>query len=87
MTKPHAQPLAAKAGERVSLQAINKLKKLTRFDDYTPIVQPKSEGPNGQWICIDCGELPPNNMSAWWHADSHPKHRLAWLTAGRIEEP
>lgn len=88
MTKPRPQPLAAKAGERVSLRAINRVSKLTRGrTSLGHTVEPKSPEPGGQWICIDCGELPQNNMSAWQHADAHPKHRLAWLIAGRIEEP
>lgn len=87
MKTERAKPVAAKAGERTSLRAVNRLRKLAHYMEIDPIVQPKGDELGGQWFCIDCGELPPNNFSAWGHVDDKPKHRLAWLTAGRIEEP
>ena len=42
----------------------------------------------GRWICIDCGELPVNNLEANCHEAEKPKHRLAWRGhTGRLEEP
>jgi hypothetical protein len=86
--------VAAK-GDTLSARAGAKLRKVLSaplFEHYfgTPAkcrVAPKSDdGAVGQWICIDCGELPENNFAM----HSHPKsHRIAWLnrTAMRVEVP
>lgn len=52
-------------------------------------VMPKSDGNDGQWFCIDCGELPQNNWQASSHESEKPKHRLAFrnFSSGDIEEP
>lgn len=78
----------AKAGDVVTAKA---LKALARAGGHAveTIVRPKTEGNAGQWFCIDCGELPQNNMGAWGHAEAHPKHRFAWrnFKSGELEEP
>lgn len=86
---------AAKAGDVISADARRRLAKLLGGPRRLAIsaiqiaVAPKSAGTNGQWICIDCGELPQNNMQAWGHMDERPGHRLAWrnFESGKIEEP
>ena len=93
---------SAKAGDKISAKASAKLRKSDPHGHFFPgvsgrmpeaeakewcTVAPKSTGDHGQWVCIDCGELPQNNMMAQSHASSH---RVAWRNAdndGRLEEP
>lgn len=77
----------AKAGDKLSKKANDRLFK--QFKIVLGDVEPKSSGNSGQWLCIDCGELPQNNMMAWAHSDQHPKHRFAWrnFDSGKLEEP
>jgi hypothetical protein len=89
--------MEAKAGDEVSKKALGKL--VARLRGPSPavnrVVQPKTETEGGQWFCIDCGELPQNNMEAHSHAGdskyaSHPGHRLGWLRIGdpcTVEQP
>lgn len=80
----------AKEGEKISTKARERLAGLMRIPvSFVPQkVQPKRDGQQGQWVCADCGEPFPNNMSAMSHGDEKPKHRLAWRGAtGDLEQP
>lgn len=80
----------AKAGEAISAKAAAKLRKTARIfeqilatkDGCT--IAPKSQTVTGQWVCADCGRVLPNNFSAATHTT---RHRLAWWTGERFEEP
>lgn len=76
--------MLAKAGDTFSKKARDKLVSFERMIDLDAPVHPRADGQRGQWICIDCGDLPRNN----WDASSHPKkHRLAWrnFVSGNVE--
>jgi len=78
----------AKAGDMVTEKALKAL--VTLGMRGAPKVEcAKSAGQAGQWLCIDCGETPQNNMGAWSHAEEHPKHRFGWrnFESGNLEEP
>lgn len=80
----------AKTGEEISPRAASKLRKTTHFFERiltskeACTIAPKSESQNGQWVCVDCGEVFQNNMQAHGHTSSH---RRAWWTGERFEEP
>jgi hypothetical protein len=86
--------ITAKAGDKITERARRALRRrlgggrmpLEAIQDE---VVAKSAGDRGQWFCIDCGELPRNNLEAHSHQEESPKHRLAWrdFTSGKIEEP
>lgn len=50
-------------------------------------VYARSDGEAGQWLCIDCGELPLSKADAVRHSLSRQTHRLAWrnFVADRLE--
>lgn len=84
-----------KVGDKITAKAGAKLRRTFNDavfrcffgTDEKCTVREKSAGDNGQFICIDCGDLPQNNMMA----QSHPKsHRIAWRNFdrdGRLEVP
>lgn len=82
----------AAVGDVLSARAGAKLRRTLNADVFRArfgtrelcTVRPKGEGQDGQWICIDCGELPANNLQVHGHPRSH---RIAWLTPGGIEVP
>ena len=82
----------AKEGDVLSARAGAKLRKSlpaalfqARFGTREKCtVRAKGAGQQGQWICVDCGELPENNMQVHGHAKSH---RIAWLGPEGIEVP
>ena len=82
----------AKVGDKLSRKALTVLSK--RGLPYSNVVGDKTAGQQGQWFCIDCGELPMNNMQAQSHAGSekfasNPDHRMAWrnFESGKLEAP
>lgn len=81
--------LTAKAGDKISKKARKVLAKfaygmrgaivdLEMLENIPSVVEPKTEGNEGQWFCIDCGALPQHNLGAWSHSEQKPKHRFAW---------
>lgn len=86
------QMAEAKLGDKCSRKALSVLTK--RGLNYDGEVHEKTDGSQGQWFCIDCGELPMNNMQAQSHAGSEkfaefPKHRMAWrnFESSKLEVP
>ena len=79
--------MLAKSGDKMTAKAGAALCRAgLRLTEELTVVQPKAPGEKGQWVCIDCGALPENNMQAHSHTKSH---RLAWRSfdSGNIEAP
>lgn len=72
-----------KAGERFAPKALAVLRK-RRVELTEEVVQPKSDIRQGQWMCVDCGDILANNLEIWGHPK---KHRIGWWTGTQVEEP
>jgi len=85
--------MQAKVGDKIEPAARKRLAKAMggrlTAEDMPTEVSPKTDGSQGQWFCVTCGELPQNNMQCWGHQDDKPMHKMAWRShdSGKIEEP
>ena len=77
----------AKNGEKIGPKALQAFKKRYKIELPETVVAPCG-AQDGQWLCVVCGEVFPNNLQAHSHVSEKKGHKLAWrCSCSQVESP